>query len=251
MTDSIFDRPEFNSRLFFPRGDESPAPAGAEDLLIDVPKGARLHARWHRGDPARPTLLLFHGNGEVVCDYDDAADSFARAGVNLAVVDFRGYGASTGVPTLRDAIEDARVVLDRFVARGVPLLVMGRSLGGACAAELYQDAPDAVLGFVWESCFVDLRGLILRRGLRPPDAFEADDARVFDPLPKLRRGTKPLLILHGADDDLIVPDEARVAHAEAGASRKELVFVPGRGHNDLSLEGVYWSALTRFVASLR
>ena len=69
---SIFDSREFNERLFFPRPDTTPPPLGATDQLIDG-----LHVRVH--DAGLPTLLLFHGNGEVVADYDDQAVQFAAA----------------------------------------------------------------------------------------------------------------------------------------------------------------------------
>ena len=80
---SIFDRDEFNERLFFPRTDASPAPAGAVDHMV-AGAGARLHVRIYAAPAAAPTLLLFHGNGEVVADYDDAAAQFARRGAALA-----------------------------------------------------------------------------------------------------------------------------------------------------------------------
>ena len=69
---SIFDRDEFNDRLFFPRPDATPPPAGAIDRMIGV-DGARLHVRSYAAPAAAATLLLFHGNGEVVSDYDCAA----------------------------------------------------------------------------------------------------------------------------------------------------------------------------------
>jgi alpha-beta hydrolase superfamily lysophospholipase len=108
---SIFDRDEFNQSLFFPQSNASPAPAGASDQMIEV-DGARLHVRLHASPAASRTLLLFHGNGEIVADYDAAASRFARAGVALAVMDYRGYGRSTGTPTLRTLISDARRVAD-------------------------------------------------------------------------------------------------------------------------------------------
>ncbi len=129
---SLFDSATFNERLFFPGGAQSLRPRGALDLMIAVP-GAELHARWHRATAAQATILLFHGNGEVVADYDSAARSFATAGAELLVVDFRGYGQSTGTPTLRDAIEDARRVVQRIGGElRRPLVVMGlKGLGYA------------------------------------------------------------------------------------------------------------------------
>ena len=184
---SIFDSAEFNERLFFPRADTSAPPPGATDTFIDG-----LHVRRHGG--GLPMLLLFHGNGEVVADYDDQAARFAAAGASLAVMDYRGYGRSEGTPTLRGALEDAVTICEHLK----PAIVMGRSLGSACAAELY--ARGAARAFVIESGFVDLAALIRRRGLAPP-TLSADELARFDPVPKLARGSAPLLVLHGARHD--------------------------------------------------
>ncbi|MGC4122179.1 MAG: alpha/beta fold hydrolase [Myxococcales bacterium] len=215
--------------------------------------GASLHLRWHHGADTRATLLLFHGNGEVVADYDPLAESFRKAGVDLAVVDYRGYGESRGRPTLRLAIEDAQTVLAGVVAKaaGKPIIVMGRSLGSACAAELYGSSLDSsVRAVVFESGFVDLAALIRRRGLEAPDSFDDAEKATFDPLPKLARGRLPLLVLHGEQDQSISPTEGKRAYEAAGAEKKELVLVPGRGHNDVAASETYWEALARFVAQV-
>ena len=247
---SLFDTHELNTRLFFPRPDRSPPPAGAVDLWVEV-TDARLHVRWHRRLEAAPTVVLFHGNGEVVADYDAAAIRFASAGANLAVVDYRGYGESTGTPTLRNAIGDAPAVVTAIrQAAGAPLVVMGRSLGCACAAALYERPPEGVVGVVWESGFVDLFGLIRRRGMSPPATLAAADRDAFDPIPKLRRGTLPLLVLHGDADTVIAPAEARAAFEAVTTAHKELVYLPGRGHNDVSTTAAYWQALARFLGDL-
>ncbi|MBI5544799.1 MAG: alpha/beta hydrolase [Deltaproteobacteria bacterium] len=244
---SVLDSELFNRRLFFPRADVSPPPPGAEDLRIEV-SGARLHLRWHRSPAARTTLLLFHGNGEVVADYDGAAAAYRKAGAELAVAEFRGYGASTGAPTLRSALDDAATVLSALLAAGPkPLVVMGRSLGSACAAELYGSNPGQIRGVVLESGFTDLGALVRRRGLPPPPAFDETDRARFDPLPKLARGALPLLVLHGAADAAIAPAEARAALEAAGTLEKTLVLIPGRGHSDLSSAELYWESLARFV----
>lgn len=249
---SLFDGDDFNRALFFPRREQSAPPPGASDRFVDV-EGARLHLRVHDRDGLSALTLLFHGNGEVVADYDPLAERYARfAGSALAVVDFRGYGLSTGVPTLRDAIADARPVLDeaRRAAAGRPLVIMGRSLGGACAADLCQAEHFGVAGYVFESAAADLAGLVRRRGLTPPAAFSPDEIVAFDPLPKLARCTSPALVLHGERDTLIAPAEARQSFDALARCRRTLAFVPGRGHNDVSLHPDYWQALARFYADL-
>jgi hypothetical protein len=240
---SPFDSAEFNRRLFFPRRDTSTPPKGASDRFISVP-GARLHLRQYAAIDARLTILLFHGNGEVIADYDEAAEQFATSGAALAVVDYRSYGQSQGEPTLRNLIEDAPRVVAALGERSV--IVMGRSLGSAAAAELYRDPPPSIVGFIWESGFVDLDAALRRRGLvgtRLPD----EDAHVFDPIRKLRIGRLPLLVIHGADDELVDPMEGQSAFDAAGTTMKELVRVPGRGHNDLNSSPVYWQAIAAFV----
>lgn len=247
MTSSIFDQSAFNAALFHPRADVAPPPPGAHDSFVDV-HGARLHVRTHAAVASTlPALLLFHGNGEVVADYDAAAEQFARAGVSLIVADYRGYGASTGTPSLRQLIEDARIVAEAVR----PMFVMGRSLGGAAAHELFARPVGSMCGVVLESAFCDLGALIRRRGLEPPCAYEPDELAVFSPAEKLRRGTLPLLVMHGARDSLIIPDEARLAYDAAGSSSKSLAFIPGRGHNDLALAPTYWTQLALFVDHVR
>jgi len=242
---SLFDSRDFNERLFFPRRDRSVPPEGSRELEVVV-GDATLHVRCYPPMPARPTVLLFHGNGEVVSDYDPQAEYFARAGANLAVMDYRGYGRSTGTPTLRSALEDAhRVVAE--VRSAAPVIVMGRSLGSACAADLYGASPEGVIGFIIESGFVDLDALIRRRGLTPPKELRPEDRTAFDPGRKLAKGRAPLLVLHGADDTMIAPDEARRIYAAAGTSQKELVIIADHGHNDVSMSPDYWAAISRFV----
>lgn len=249
--ESIFDSPEFSSTMFYPQRRVTRTPPGARDLTVDVSDGARLHARLHHRDGTAATVLLFHGNGEVVSDYDAAAADYAAAGADLAVVDYRGYGASSGRPTLRACLADAHAVLAAVLdaAPGRPLFVMGRSLGSACAAELCQTARPAVKGYLFESGIADVYGVIRRRGITLDGPLDARDLEVFSPLHKFARCTTPTLVLHGADDTLIPASEARTTFDALAASEKELVLIPGRGHNDLSMHPLYWEAMARFIAA--
>lgn len=249
---SVFDHPAFNATLFYPAPERSPAPPGATDLFVAV-DGARLHVRLHASPGAAVTLLLFHGNGEYVASYDGAAADFAQVGAALAVVDYRGYGWSTASPTARALLADALPVYEtvRAAAPERPLVVMGRSLGGNCAAELAGREGLDIAGFVFESAPADLAGIIRRRGLPVPTPLPEEDLAVFDPLRKLRRCTAPALVLHGARDTLIPPEEGQKTFEALASREKELVLVPHRGHNDVSHSLVYWEALARFIAARR
>lgn len=148
---SLFDTPAFNERLFFPRTDTTLCPPHATDHHLAVAPGVTLHTRVHRRADTRATLIVFHGNGEVVADYDDLAPSFHDIGVDLALIDFRGYGASAGTPTLRSAIEDA--------PRAVSMLISAAQLKG----------PVVVFGL--ESCRASCSRV--RAAIRARSSFDA------------------------------------------------------------------------------
>ncbi|MBW2263031.1 MAG: alpha/beta hydrolase [Deltaproteobacteria bacterium] len=252
------DHPAVNSGIFFPRPDPGrPAPPGSEDLEIDVEDGAMVAARFHPSDPNLPTVLHFHGNGEIVADYDDMAPAFHAAGASLLCADFRGYGKSTGSPSMRGLVKDAHPVLDAVLhllaERGHtgPLVVMGRSLGSASAIELASSRGDDVAGLVIESGFARTLPLLGLLGITVSflglDHVEGDDNE-----DKMSRVEVPVLLLH-ADGDMIVPFwHAERNHEHAAASDKLLVTIPDADHNTIIARGgeLYWGSIARFLSAL-
>jgi pimeloyl-ACP methyl ester carboxylesterase len=248
VIERLLDSDAFNDRVFFPRADQRPPPAGAIDRMVDV-DGATLHIRIHNAASDQPLLLLFHGNGEVVADYDGQASTYAAMGVRLAVADYRGYGASTGTARLRTLLPDALSVCeDVLAAFGGPIFVMGRSLGSMSALQVagHIDARH-LRGIIIESGFVDLAGFIARRGLGVVASLTDSVLDVYDGRRKLARTTAPVLVLHGDADELIAPKEAEMTFAAVTSAQRQLVWVAGRGHNDLMYAPSYWEALQDFV----
>lgn len=249
---SLVDDAVFSAKAFFPRKDVGPPPPGAIDVSLRVANDVCLHARIYPAVDAKVSLVLFHGNGEVVSDYDGFAPSFAGAGARLAVVDYRGYGRSEGSPDLRTTLSDAPKAIDALwphLMEGSTdraVIVMGRSLGSMCAAELMRSSPRPIKGFIFESGFTDVLAFARRRGALCETLDEADLA-ILCPLRKLAASRAPLLVIHGETDSLISAEDARAAFGASGAADKELVLVPGRGHNDVSFHPVYWSQLAAFV----
>lgn len=246
MTPSIFDEAFFNESLFYPRAECFAGPPGATDVRVEV-EGASLHLRLHRAEEASCVALLFHGNGEVVSEYDELAPSFARAGAALAAVDYRGYGASTGRPTLRACLRDAEAVLAALLARvDRPVVVVGRSLGSLCAAALCQRPREGVRGYVFDSGIADLEGLARRHGVPFTPPLPEADLADFDPLRRFARCVDPVLWVHGGRDGIIPVAEARLAHARFASREKRLVVIDDAGHNDLFARAAYWQALAGF-----
>ena len=81
MNLKILDHPQILSAIFHPRPDttagQAPHDPRVKDLRVDVQDGVRLHIRCHCLAPNGVDLLFFHGNGEIVADYDEIAPLFA------------------------------------------------------------------------------------------------------------------------------------------------------------------------------
>jgi len=254
---SPFDAEAFNQRLFFPRADAGGPAAGSCDFALNVAPDVSLHARWHGSESSRATVVVFHGNGEIVADYDRYAPRYhAQVGADLAVIDFRGYGRSSSNPTFRNCIADAvpalRALKQELGARlRSPLVVLGRSLGGACAAEIAQQDPSIVDAIVMESAPGDPLRILSRRGVKAPERLNEADAQTFDPRRKLSRCKLPVLVLHGAKDRAIFPHEARENFDSVAHGRKRLVYISSRGHGDVLEDPSYYSTLGEFVRAVR
>jgi len=156
---SLLDTPEVLMRLFHPRPEHGPSekPADAVDVLIPVEEEVVVGGRFHVGSKSFPNVLFFHGNGEIVADYDDLGPLYNRMGMNFLPVDYRGYGRSAGRPSIATMMGDCHAIFEFAKAwleeNGYTgaFVVMGRSLGSASALELARHCKERMDGLVVES----------------------------------------------------------------------------------------------------
>jgi hypothetical protein len=246
---SVFDSPQFNNNLFFPRPDRMAPPEGSDEIYVEVEPDIKIHIRRYPTPNARFSLLYFHGNGEIVSDYDEISKAFTYLGAEFIACDYRGYGRSNGQPTLRSVLQDAHKIYDFLKKEGklLPkLCVMGRSLGSASAIELcshYSEIDSCVI----ESGYADPIPLVERRGIRI-DSISPEENELFNNSEKIKKVKCPLLIMHGQDDILIYPNEAELNYNQAGSESKGLQILEGVGHNDILMapDNGYFKCLQRF-----
>ncbi|CAK8718147.1 Serine aminopeptidase S33 domain-containing protein [Candidatus Electrothrix laxa] len=252
------DRPEVQRVLFHPRtAGPIPLPAGAENVDIEVESGIVIGCRFFSAGQEKPTILFFHGNGEIVIDYDMIAPEYVRHGLNVLITDYRGYGWSDGVPSCSTLLADSHILYAELnkmlVERGYrPIIfIMGRSLGSASAIELAQKYNEEISGLIIESGFAETLPLAKALGV-DMSAIDIVEEQTFNNRGKIKDITKPTFILHGQRDTLIPLWQAEKLHAESGARVKELQVVPGADHNSLiSIGGKYYfMAIQQFVAKV-
>ncbi len=250
---SALDRQEFLQYIFYPRKDSTTPPPDTTDHLVPVEKGMSISCRFYVHHRDSPSILFFHGNGEVVSDYDDIAPFYNQLGINLFVADYRGYGTSSGVPTFSSMIADAHTIFKDF--RKIlqqdnyrdSVFVMGRSLGSVSAIELAFHYPQQMKGLIIESGIGTGIKRMMQLGF-PTELLDLIRIK-FPNLSKMQTITLPTLIIHAELDSLMPLSEARDLFDNAATKEKRLVIIPGTDHNDIMLYGIepYFKAIQEFV----
>ena len=255
-TQNPLDTLEARQHLFYPRtSTKTDPPAGAVNIDVEVEPGITIGCRLFTADKKSPTILFFHGNGEIVSDYDDIGPMYVQHNINLLVIDFRGYGWSDGIPSASSLLADSRVLyekLKQYLADNgySPLLfIMGRSLGSASAIEIASVYNDEIKGLIIESGFAETLPLARTLGINPTVLSNLSEEQTFNNGGKISSVTSPTFLLHGQLDTLIPLWQAEKLHAECGARSKELQVVPGADHNSLIAVGgmYYFQAIQQFV----
>lgn len=220
-------------------------PQGGQVLLIPRAEGGTVAAVHLRNPDARYTILFSHGNAEHIVHGLDHLEGLRDAGFSVLAYDYSGYGLSTGRPSERAAYGDIQAAYDYLVrTAGVPperIILHGRSLGGAVAADLASRRPAA--GLVLESTFTSAF-----RVVRPYPILPFDRFRTERKLPRIRM---PVLVIHGTEDEVIGFWHGERLYDRVRGPRQRL-WVQGATHNDLAWvagQG-YWTALRTFADSL-
>ncbi|MEE8392125.1 MAG: alpha/beta fold hydrolase [Anaerolineae bacterium] len=256
---NLLDHPQVLRVLFHPRreGIRLLRPLDVRPVIVQVEPGLNVGGRLYPAGPKAPAILYYHGNGEIATDYDDIAPLYTRMGITLLVMDYRGYGRSDGTPTAHNLLSDAVTVFDAVGCifedndlTPARLYVMGRSLGSAAVIEVALRAGEQLDGLILESGFADTFALLARLGVRVQDTDEERDG--FGNLAKMERIPTRTLVIHGQADVLIPASDGQELYRRCAAVDKQLVLIPGAGHNDLMMVGMaqYFEAIRVFVHSV-
>lgn len=236
------------SAIFFPRPNDPQLRQryAAERFAIATP-GATLEGWWIENPQATTpaVVLYFGGNAEdVLYTASQASNIDARA---VVVVNYRGYGSSTGKPGQQALYDDGLALYDYAIKAGVPaghIVVMGRSLGSGVASMLAGARPvrAAILITPFDSLASVAAGhypfMPVRLLLRHP--FPSTD---------WAGRTHAAALIVAAEHDSVVP----AAHArklfDAWAGKKQFHVLPQTGHNDIDMHPDYYRLINEFLAA--
>ncbi len=221
------------SLQYFPsRAGLSPADVGLAGVSVETLStldGEKIIAWYVPAQAGKPTILFFHGNGGEVSGRAERLAYYQSQGYGALFVSYRGYGGSSGQISEQGFVTDALTAHDWLLAKGIAaesIAVVGESLGTGVAVQLaaqrkvaalaleapYTSAADVAAEIYWW----------LPVNLLMKDTFHSRDF--------IGKVQVPLLIQHG-DSDRVIP----VAHGkrlfEMASEPKELVIIPGSGHD--------------------
>ena len=220
-----------------------------QDVSIDTADGVTLHG-WFIVGRSSQVLLFFHGNAGNISHRLDSIRQFRNLGLSVLIIDYRGYGQSSGRTTEKGIYRDADAAW-RYLTegRGISagdIVIFGRSLGASVASRLA--AQQQPLALIVESSFTSI----------PDIAQELYPWLPARWLSRLSHATRdyvgdvrcPVLVAHSRDDEIIPFHHGEAIFASANEPRTLLAL---RGtHNDgyLQDERAYVEGVRTFLTGL-
>ena len=201
-----------------------------ETVTIATEDGERLAGWWVPAPQARGTVLIFHGNAGNISHRLDYLAMFHKLGHASLIIDYRGYGRSTGSPSEQGTYRDAEaawraLTSERKIAAG-DIVIFGESLGGAVAAWLAARVRPRAL--VLASTFTSVPDLGAQ--VYPFLPVRLLSRFSYDTMGAVRALKAPVLIAHSREDDIIPYSHGQALFAAANEPRQFLDLKGG--HND-------------------
>lgn len=218
-----------------------------ESVEIPTEDGERLGAWWVPAPDARGVVLIFHGNAGNISHRLDYLLMFSRLRHATLIVDYRGYGTSTGSPseegTYRDAAAAWRHLTEQRGIHPADIVIFGESLGAAVASWLAARHPPRAV--VLASTFTSATDLGAQvywfLPVRLISRFN------YDNLANLKAVKAPVFIAHSRDDDIVPFAHGQRLFAAAGEPKEFLEMRGGHNTGFIFMREEWVRALGRFL----
>ena len=215
-----------------------------KEVQVAVP-GARLSALHLQNPQPRGVVFFLHGNGGNLDNWFVNVDFYRKANFDLFMIDYRGYGKSTGrIESEAQLQGDVRAAWNQIAPRyrGLEQVIYGRSLGSGLAAQLAAAVQPSLTMLV--SPYISMKALMAEYYPYVPGFALRYPLRTDLALPRIEG---PVLLIHGDHDPLIAPRHSAVLLPLAQHGRLEII--PGGAHNDLQDFESYREAVRKALAA--
>lgn len=199
------------------------------------------------GPQSRPAaaVIFGHGNGELIDYWPEALQNFMRMGIGLLLVEYPGYGRSSGTPSQKSITGTFVAAYDALLSREdvdpSRIILFGRSLGGGAVCALARQRPSAAL--ILMSTFTSVQSMAAK--------FLAPKFLIRDPfnnLEVIKGYPEPVLVIHGRYDRIIPFAHGADLHREAKNSK---LITYESGHNDCPPDwNQFWKDIKLFLTDI-
>ena len=227
-----------------PAGYKFEQAADVHESWVDVP-GAQLNALHLQLPKPEGVVFFLHGNAGSLETWFINADFYRRANLDLYMIDFRGYGKSSGrIESEAQLQADVRAAWAQVAPQyaGQRRVIYGRSLGTALAAQLAAEVQPELTVLV--SPYASMAALAQKYYPWLPSAVMRYPLRTDEALAKVKG---PVLLAHGGNDTLIAPSNSLAL--QQVAPQAQLLLVAQAGHGDLQLFDAYLNGLRALLAN--
>ncbi|MFH1655972.1 MAG: alpha/beta hydrolase [Candidatus Omnitrophota bacterium] len=204
-----------------------------EDIYFKVEDGVTLNGWLVKNPKAKATILVFHGNAGNISHRLEKISILNQIGLNVFIIDYRGYGRSQGRPSEEGIYKDARAAYDYLATlKGInkdKIVSFGSSIGGAVAIDLAVNRDVACL--VVDSSLTSAKDMGKRfYPYIPSFLFQTK----FNSIDKVKTIKSAKIFIHSINDE-IVPFEFGQRLYDAASQPKEFFKILG-GHNSGFME---------------
>ena len=221
---------------------------GASDAWIETSDRVKIHGWWVERAGSPLVTLFLHGNAGNITYRTRRIQETVAAGSSILMLDYRGYGKSSGRPSEQGLYRDSEAGYIYLLSKGYQaqqIIVHGESLGTAVAIDLASRRPCAAL--ILEAPFTsasDVAGTVV-------PFLGPLLVRSYNSLPKIRWIRVPKFFMQG-DQDEVVPLRLGQELFAAAQGSKTFWIIPGAGHNDIleTAGAEYQHRLRAFYESL-
>ena len=199
-----------------------PSQSSYQSLFVDVPGVGRI-TEWYAAatDPAKPTIVFFHGNGSDRSDFLQAGERFHQHGWGVLLASYPGYSGNPGNPTETSLMESARATLGAIGHPRGGVLLWGHSLGSGVAGRMASEGRgDALVLEAPYTSVTDMAGSIYP--IFPARLIVQDR---FDTSSLVTQIKVPVMIIHAVRDP-VIPFAMGKKLAERFGQQAEFVALP-------------------------
>ncbi|MFC1744758.1 alpha/beta hydrolase [Candidatus Riflebacteria bacterium] len=248
--ENILNHNIISERYFFPRFESFENP-----FWVDC-GDVKLACYYHEKDHNAKTFVHFHGNGEIVADYlDNLVFRIADMGYNCFLVEYRGYGMSSGKSQAAKILRDVEKVIKAIPAEVENMIVFGRSVGSLFATHAVDLFPQVPALIIESGIANPLERLLLRMhpyelGISPEELQDAVHTH-FNQQQKMHNYRGKTLVLHARNDNLVVVNHGEKLFEWANEPKELKIFERG-DHNNISWvnEKEYFETIANFLQEI-